>query len=217
VPNAAWELVGVMHVFERKPRILIADNTPLSVLSLLGSEGLDWLFVPGADVWITDMVKEEAIRDPDPDRDQRTGQREILAEWFTENAQRIHVQPTIEGEEYRKAMTNWRDAGSKPASKPSRANRGDRSILSAMTVIDGLVQDGEAIVAIMDDRKVRAALSVMELDMDMMSTEAFVIWMSETFGMKGADTAWQTIKLIMGDNLPTLRPGDDEPVSTFKI
>jgi hypothetical protein len=64
---------------------------------------------------------------------------------------------------------------------------------------------------------VRAALSVMELDMDMMSTETFVIWMSETFGMKGADTAWQTIKLIMGDNLPTLRPGDDEPVSTFKI
>lgn len=53
-------------MFERKPRILIADNTPLSVLSLLGPEGLDWLFVPGADVWVTDMVKEEAVRAPDP-------------------------------------------------------------------------------------------------------------------------------------------------------
>lgn len=217
MPNAAWALAGVTPVFERKPRILIADNTPLSVLSLLGSEGLDWLFVPGADVWITDMVKEEAVRNPDSDRDQRTGQREILAKWFADNSDRIHEQPTVEGEEYHKAMTNWREAGSKPDSKPSWANRGDRSILSAMTVIDGLVQDGEAIVAIMDDRKVRAALSVMELDMDMMSTETFVIWMSETFGMKGANTAWQTIKLIMGDNLPTLRPGDDEPVSTFKI
>lgn len=204
-------------MFERKPRILIADNPPLSVLSLLGPEGLDWLFVPGADVWVTDMVKEEAVRAPDPGSDQRIGQRDILARWFADNADRIHEQPTIEGEEYRKAMTNWRDAGSKPESKPSWSNRGDRSILSAMTVIDDLIQEGEAIVAIMDDRKVRAALRVLELDMDMMSTETFVIWMSDTFGIKQADTAWQTIKLIMGDNVPTLRPGDEEPVSTFKI
>lgn len=68
-------------------------------------------------------------------------------------------------------MANWREAGAKPDLKPSWANRGDRSILSAMTVVDGLVQDGEWIVAIMDDRKVRAAIRVMELNMDMMSTE----------------------------------------------
>jgi len=204
-------------MFERKPRILIADNTPLSVLSLLGSEGLDWLFVPGADVWVTDMVKEEAVRDPAPSSDQRIDQRTILATWFADNADRIHEHPTVEGEEYRKAMANWRDAGSKPETKPSWANRGDRSILEVMGVIDDLVQEGEAIVAIMDDRKVRAALEVMKLDMDMMSTETFIIWMSETFGIKQADTAWQTIKSIMGDSVPTLRADDDEPVSTFKV
>lgn len=189
-------------MFERKPRILIADNTPLSVLSLLGSEGLDWLFVPGAGVWITDMVKEEAVRDPDPGSDQRLAQRAILIKWFADNAHRIHEQPTVEGEEYRKAMANWRDAGGKSETKPSWSNRGDRSILEVMTVIDALVQEGEAIVAIMDDRKVRAALEVMKLDMDMMSTETFIIWMSDTFGIKQADTAWQTIKSIMGDRVP---------------
>jgi hypothetical protein len=204
-------------VFERKPRILIADNTPLSVLSLLGSEGLDWLFVPGADVWVTDMVKEEAVRDPDPGSDQRLAQRAILSKWFADNADRIREQPTVEGQEYRKAMANWRDAGAKPDTKPSWANRGDRSILEVMTVIDDLVQEGEAIVAIMDDRKVRAALEVMKLDMDMMSTETFIIWMSESFGIKQADTAWQTIKSIMGGRAPKLRDDDDEPVSTFKV
>lgn len=204
-------------MFERKPRILIADNTPLSVLSLLGTEGLDWLFVPGADVWITDMVKEEAVRDPDPGSDQRLAQRAILIKWFADNADRIHEQPTVEGEEYRKAMANWRDAGGKSETKPSWSSRGDRSILEVMTVIDDLVQEGEAIVAIMDDRKVRAALEVMKLDMDMMSTETFIIWMSSTFGIKQADTAWQTIKSIMGDRTPQLRDDDDEPVSTFKV
>lgn len=71
-------------MFERKPRILIADNTPLSVLSLLGSEGLDWLFVPGAEVRVTDMVKEEAVRVPDRGSDQR----DTIVRWFADNAHR---------------------------------------------------------------------------------------------------------------------------------
>ena len=41
----------------RRSRILIPDTTPLSLLALIGSDALDWLFVPNADVWISDMVK----------------------------------------------------------------------------------------------------------------------------------------------------------------
>ena len=39
------------------PRILIPDNTPLSLLAMAGPKALDWLFAPGAEVWVTDMVR----------------------------------------------------------------------------------------------------------------------------------------------------------------
>jgi hypothetical protein len=42
----------------RKPRLLIPDTTPLSLLSMMGKAALDWLFELGAEVWITDMVRE---------------------------------------------------------------------------------------------------------------------------------------------------------------
>jgi hypothetical protein len=32
------------------PRLLIPDNTPLSLLSMMGKDALDWLFELGADV-----------------------------------------------------------------------------------------------------------------------------------------------------------------------
>ncbi len=35
---------------ERRPRLLIPDNTPLSLLAMIGADALDWLFVPGAEV-----------------------------------------------------------------------------------------------------------------------------------------------------------------------
>lgn len=50
----------------RRPRFLIMDNTPLSLLAMI--EALDWFFAPGCDVVITDMVLEEATRDPGPGR-----------------------------------------------------------------------------------------------------------------------------------------------------
>jgi hypothetical protein len=49
----------------RRARILIPDNTPLSLLAMVGSDALDWLFATGAEVWVTDMVNQEALRDPD--------------------------------------------------------------------------------------------------------------------------------------------------------
>jgi hypothetical protein len=103
----------------RRSRLLIPDTTPLSLLALIGLDALDWLFVPEADVWISDMVKEEAIRDPDPGGDQRLQQRAVLKEWFARNANRIHIKTTREGEEYAKAMQNWQLAGSKAELKPS--------------------------------------------------------------------------------------------------
>lgn len=49
---------------ERRSRILIPDPRPISLLAMIGSDALDWLFVPNADVWIPDMIKTEATRPP---------------------------------------------------------------------------------------------------------------------------------------------------------
>jgi len=204
-------------MFERKSRILIPDNTPLSVLSLLGEAALDWLFMPGAEVWITDMVKEEALRDPDPGSDPRHGQRQILRRWFEQNASRIHVQPSSEGDEYRKAMEAWRLTGNLPHLKPSWADRGEVSIFQALKAADAVLESGEAVLVIMDDRRARAALRTLGYDLDLMSSESFVSWMAEEYRLPGADTAWQTIKMVMSDAVPRLRPDDDEPISTFSM
>src|SRR5882757_11183355 len=81
---------------------------------MIGADALDWLFVPNADVWISDMVREEAIRDPDPGDDQRWQHRAVLRGWFARNENRIHIKATSEGEEYAKAMKTWQLAGAKP-------------------------------------------------------------------------------------------------------
>jgi len=76
---------------ERRSRILIPDTSPLSLLAMIGSDALDWLFVPNADIWIPDMVKAEATRAPDPGDDPRHEHRATLTEWFQRNANRIHI------------------------------------------------------------------------------------------------------------------------------
>jgi hypothetical protein len=195
----------------RRSRILIPDTTPLSLLALIGSDALDWLFVPGADVWVTDMVREEAIRDPDPGDDQRLSHRAVLKEWFAGNANRIHIRTTREGEEYAKAMKNWQLAGSKPELKPSWKGRGERSVPGVLEAVESLLADGEAVVVLVDDNKARIAIQLgHELDIDLMGTESFITWMRDRFRMPNAENAWAAIRIAAGDNVPDTR--EDDPV-----
>ena len=121
-----------LFVGMRKARILIPGNTPLSLLAMVGPEALDWLFVPGAEVWVTDMVRREALRDPPEGGDQRELHRRDIINWFERNKHLIHEQPTDEGEEYRKAMEAWRLAGMPKELKPSWKGRGERSVLEVL-------------------------------------------------------------------------------------
>ena len=195
----------------RRSRILIPDTTPLSLLALIGRDALDWLFVPRADVWVTDMVREEAIRDPDPGDDQRLSHRAVLKEWFAGNANRIHVRTTREGEEYAKAMTNWQLAGSKPELKPSWKGRGERSVPGVIEAVESLLADGEAVVVLVDDNKARIAIQLgHEFDIDLMGTESFVTWMRDRFRMPNAENAWAAIRIAAANNVPETR--DDDPV-----
>lgn len=200
---------------ERRSRILIPDTTPLSLLALIGSDALDWLFVPGADVWVTDMVREEAVRDPDPGDDRRLSHRAVLQQWFAGNANRIHIKPTREGEEYAKAMTNWRLAGSKPELKPSWKGRGERSILQVLEAVESVLADGDALVVLVDDNKARIAIQLgHEFDIDLMGTESFITWMRDRFRMPNAENAWAAIRIAAGDNVPETR--EDDPVYVRK-
>ena len=193
-------------IFEgmRHARILIPDNTPLSLLAMIGDEGLDWLFVPGSELWVTDMVREEALRKPDPSDDQREIHRGALADWFERNSGRIRVQTTDEGEEYRKAMEAWRRLPDAPADlKPSWKGRGERSIIQVLDGIEKLVTKGGAVITIVDDRKARAAISLLtNVDVDLIATETYIYWLWKRFRVKNTDTAWAVIKMAAGGKAP---------------
>jgi hypothetical protein len=196
---------------ERRSRILIPDTTPLSLLAMVGSDALDWLFVPKADVWISDMVKQEAIRDPDPGDDQRLQHRAVLKQWFARNANRIHIKTTREGDEYAKAMQNWELAGSKPELKPSWKGRGERSVLQVLEVVESMLKDGDAVVVLVDDNKARVAIQLEnEFDIDLMGTESFITWMHDKFKMPNSENAWAAIRIAAGNNVPETR--DDDPI-----
>jgi hypothetical protein len=195
----------------RRSRILIPDTTPLSLLALIGRDALDWLFVPRADVWVTDMVRQEAIRDPDPGDDQRLSRRAVLKEWLAGNANRIHIRTTREGEEYAKAMTNWQLAGSQPELKPSWKGRGERSVPGVIEAVESVLADGEAVVVLVDDNKARIAIQLEnDFDIDLMGTESFITWMHDKFKMPNSENAWAAIRIAAGDNVPKTR--DDDPI-----
>ncbi len=106
----------------RLPRFLIMDNTPLSLLATI--EALDWLFEPGCEVMITDMVMEEAIREPGEGRDRRRGARACIAGWLEQNRTRITIFRTMEGERYARDMRLWDLAGKPAELRPDWSNRG---------------------------------------------------------------------------------------------
>jgi hypothetical protein len=196
----------------RTPRLLVPDSTPLSLLAMLGKEALGWLFVPGSELWVTDMVRNEALREPDPGDDPRTGQRRVLRAWFEENASRIRIQPTPEGRDYEREMRNWVRGGRPPADKPSWRNRGERSVADVLSAAAEVVADGEAVILLVDDRSARAmlvrAVQSRELEADIMATETFLVFLEEDFGVVEAGTAWQAIRLAAGGDEPATPVAD---------
>ena len=178
---------------------------------MIGQSALDWLFTPGAEVWVTDMVREEAVRVPDREDDQRDVHRGELGAWFERNKQRIHVQTTDEGEQNREAMENWRALGSPPERKPRSRGRGERSVLQVLDGVERLVADGEAVLAIVDDRKARAAIKLLtEVDIDLLATESFLVMLVEDYHVKEAETAWLSINIACAGKAPPAP--DEDPV-----
>jgi hypothetical protein len=189
----------------RTPKFLIMDNTPLSLLGAI--EALNWLFEPGCEVWITDLVVEEATREPGEGRDQRRGTRSYIAGWIETNRHRLNVLATPEGERYHRDMEVWQLAGSPERLRPTWKDRGEASLLQGVQTIKAALKHGEAIVALVDDRDARDAIKAVRADINMMGTQTFIEWMSEDFGIAEAETAWTAILIATGN---TADPGEDE-------
>ena len=192
----------------RSPRFLIMDNTPLSLLAMV--EALDWFFEPGGEVVITDMVIEEATRDPGVDRDPRKASRAYIVGWLAANRHRISILKTSEGERYEREMTLWKRAGMPTDLRPDWSDRGERSMLAAVKTLRMATMSGEEIIVIADDRDARDAIRAVRANIMLIGTRTFIRWMAEDFHMPGADTAWQAL-LIATDGKAD--PGGDvDPV-----
>lgn len=86
--------------------IFLPDDGALLAVAEHGIDALDWLFLPGAQVVITDAVRHELLRDRTPGEDDYApNQRPLLDHWFMDNAFRIAV------------ISN--EAGDRPFSKTS--------------------------------------------------------------------------------------------------
>lgn len=150
---------------------------------------------------MTDMVKIEATRDPDPGDDQRKDQRKLIVDWFDINKHRISVRDTDAGKEYLKAMVNWTMGGGHPDLKPSWSGRGDASLLNILETAEAVVSDNESVVMLVDDRRARAALTQAEnVNLDIMSTESFVRLLEDHFDFGDAADLWHVIELAAGVN-----------------
>jgi len=173
---------------------------------MMGQDALDWLFALGADIWITDMVREEALRDPGPGADQRRGQRAALRAWFADNTHRIQIQPTPQGADYRREMRNWVGAGSIPEDRPTWRGRGEASIAELIPLAAAIIAAGETLILLVDDRAARAvfiaAVQTNLLDADIMSTQTFLALLDRDLHLIDAGTAWQTVRIAAGGDIP---------------
>jgi hypothetical protein len=82
--------------------------------------------------------------------------------------------------------------------------------------VERLVAGGEVVLAIVDDRKARAAIKLLtDVDVDRMSTESFLVVLVEDYHVKEAETAWLAIKIACGGRAPAAP--DEDPVHIHKV
>ena len=152
---------------ERRPAILVSDAAPLSLLATIPG-ALHWLFVPGCEVWIPDIILDEAFRNPEEGKDQRIERRAEVAGWAQRNRYRIKRLETRIGKRYDAEMQNygnamdlWQRAGSSADLEPLRpewADRGDQSVWVGVNMTNDELATGESVIALADDHNIRAAI-----------------------------------------------------------
>ena len=210
---------------QRRPAILVSDTGPLSLLGTVPG-ALNWLFVPGCEVWIPDIILDEVLRDPGEGKDQRIGHRAEISFWLQSNRYRIRRLETRIGRRYaaemwsyENAMDLWRLAGS-PGDReplhPEWKDRGDHSVWIGVNIASDALAAGEAVIALADDRDVRAAIEARARQkkaaaIDLMGTQTFIQWMAEDFAVEAALTAWDAIAAAREGKVPVFNAESGDP------
>lgn len=182
---------------EKTAKLLIMDKGPISTLSNIDG-ALDWFFVPGCEVLITDMVLVEARKPPKPGASPRKAARASFEDWFSRNKHIITVVTTDIGEDYKNNLALWEEAGSPDGRAPRANDLGEASILNKLRVIRKLQTEGGSVIVVMDDRDGRAAVQALRMNIDLMGTRVFVELIAKDFHIKEAETCWFTLKAILG-------------------
>jgi hypothetical protein len=215
---------------ERRPAILVSDTAPLSLLATIPG-ALDWLFAPGCQVWVPDIILDEALRDPGEGKDQRIEHRAEIADWLQKNRYRIKrletrigIRYAAEMRNYRNALALWERAGS-PAElepdPPEWRDRGDESVWFGVNIANEALATGECVIALADDSNVRAAIEARgrqrkKAAIDLMGTQTFIEWMAEDFAISEALDAWDTVARAREGKVPTY-DGEGDPVEPVYI
>ena len=210
---------------ERRPAILVSDTAPLSLLATVPG-ALDWLFLPGCEIWIPDIILDEVLRNPGEEKDQRIEHRAEVAGWVQGNRHRIKRLATRIGERYdaemqsyKNAMDLWWQAGSPARLEPLRPewkDRGEQSVWVGVNIPNDALATGESVIALADDHNVRAAIEARarqkkRASIDLMSTQTLILWMAEDFAVAEALTAWYAIEIAREGKVPTFNPDSDNP------
>jgi hypothetical protein len=180
----------------KEPVLLVPDNGPIVALASIGC--LDWLFVPGIPVKLTDQVADEATRNPDlPWVAETCG-------WIVQNtaAQRISIAYTDTGFDHRQQFDAWVAAGMDPARRPRGRNLGEASILELMTALETDFSGDNKAIVLVDERRARKALSTLDANLDIVSTRAFFRVLTANYGVNDAEAYWQLVINMIRDMDP---------------
>jgi hypothetical protein len=208
----------------RRPKILVSDATPLSLLGTI-SGALDWLFVPGCEIWLPDIIIDEVGEG----HDQCIRHRAEIAGWIERNRDRIKRLTTRIGAKYRREMSQYEQAsrlwemagrpvGLEPE-KPDWRDRGDESVWIAVRLANSAIDTlGECIIVLADDGEIRDAIQVRgrrqpRASISLMGTQTFIAWLAQDFGVKAAESAWMTIEAAREKKVPDQDEfGPDDPI-----
>lgn len=168
--------------------ILVPDDGALLAMAEYGADALDWLFLLGAKVFVTDAVRYEILRDRKAGEDDYApGQRPLLALWFARNAERIATVPSRQIAAFDHDVTQW-ERGGHAGPAPSWDWDDQPRAADAVRAVSRIpAPERERILVVANHDATRAAFGHMISDaLALTGTTRFIGMIAGTFGVEKA-------------------------------
>lgn len=140
--------------------ILLPDDGALLAIVEHGIDALDWLFLPGAQIFVTDAVRHELLRDRViGEDDYAPQQRPLLALWFERNVARVSVISSEAGDRHRRETEHWERTGHRVDGAPTWDWSDSPRAASAARALEALLPFGDTrVLVIANHDATRAAI-----------------------------------------------------------